>query len=214
MKRFRKIFIRLLFIIPILTLLGVQILDMAVSRAAKSRLYDQVSAVPPHKVGLLLGTAKILGNGRVNLYYKYRIQAAVELYQAGKVSYFLVSGDNGSKYYDEPSTIKADLIAAGIPASKIFLDYAGFRTLDSVVRAKKVFGQSKLVVISQPFHNERALFLARFKGIEAVGFNARRVSPKYGYKVLLREKLARVKMVLDLLIGKGPKYLGPKVEIK
>ncbi len=162
----------------------------------------------------MLGTIKILPNGRLNLYYKYRIEAAAELFKAGKVDFILVSGDNSRKDYDEPTTIKNDLITNGIPASKIFLDYAGFRTLDSVVRCKEIFGQKNITVISQPFHNERAVFIARKKGINAIGFNAKDVNARYGYKVQLRAKLARVKMMLDLVFGKKPKYLGEEIVIE
>lgn len=151
--------------------------------------------------------------GRINLYYRYRIDAAVALYKAKKVVYILVSGDNSRKDYNEPGTMRDDLIAAGIPANKIYLDYAGFRTLDSVVRCKEIFGESAITIISQPFHNQRALFLAQRKGLDAVAFNARDVSKEYGVKVQLREKAARVKMMLDLLFGKEPKFGGERVRI-
>ncbi|MFT7481835.1 MAG: SanA protein, partial [Oceanospirillaceae bacterium] len=135
-----------------------------------------------NKVGLLLGTAKFLQSGEPNLYYKYRVEAAVELLNAGKVEFILVSGDNSTKYYDEPSTFETDLIEAGIPADKMYKDYAGFRTLDSIVRSKEVFGQSSITVISQPFHNERAIYIATRKGIDAIGYNSERVIAEYGLK--------------------------------
>jgi SanA protein len=138
----------------------------------------------------------------------------VRLFKEGKVDFILVSGDNSTKDYDEPSTIKVDLIKKGIPSNKIYLDYAGFRTLDSVVRCKKIFGQSSITIISQQFHNERAIYIAKLKDIEAVGFNAKDVSVQYGFKTRLRERLARVKMVLDLIFDKKPKFLGEKIEIK
>jgi len=185
-----------------------------VEKSAIDKLYTDVKNIPSNKVGLLLGTGKTLSNGHINLYYKYRIEAAVTLYNAGKISYILVSGDNGHEHYDEPTTIKNDLIAKGIPANKIFLDYAGFRTLDSVVRCKVVFGQKRITIISQSFHNERALFIADRKGVEAVAFNAEDVSMRYGFKTRLRERLARVKMMLDLGLGKQPKFLGEKVLIQ
>lgn len=106
------------------------------------------------------------------------------------------------------------MIKQGIPANRIYLDYAGFRTLDSVVRCKEIFSQESITVISQQFHNERAIFIANYKGIKAVGFNAKGVSKRYGFKVMVRERMARVKMMLDLLSGKQPKFLGKKIEIK
>ena len=109
--------------------------------------------------------------------------------------------------------MKNDLILQGVPANKIFLDYAGFRTLDSVVRSQVIYGLDKITVISQKFHNERALYIAKQKGIEAVGFNAKSVTARYGFKTQLREKLARVKMILDLVFGKKPKFLGEQMKI-
>jgi SanA protein len=190
------------------------LIDEMVVSAAYGKTYDAVTEIPSNKVGLLLGTGKFVHKGRVNLYYQYRIEAAVALFQAGKIEFILVSGDNSRKEYDEPTTIKQDLISKGIPAEKIFLDYAGFRTLDSVVRSKAIFGQEKLTIISQPFHNERAIYIASGKGIQAIGYNAKDVSGRYGYKVMLREKLARNKMMLDLIFGKKPKYLGDEIIIE
>ena len=103
---------------------------------------------------------------------------------------------------------------AGVPKEKIFLDYAGFRTNDSVIRAQKVFGQNQLVIISQKFHNQRALYIAKHYNIEAIGYNAADVYSAVAVKVALREKLARSKLLLDLLVNRPPKYLGPSVEIK
>lgn len=176
--------------------------------------YNSTQKIPQNKVGLLLGTAKYLSKGTPNLYYKYRIEAAIELYRSGKIKYILISGDHGTISYNEPTTMKKDLVEKGIPASKIYLDYAGFRTLDSVVRCKKVFGQENITIISQQFHNKRAIYLARQYGMKAVGYNAKDVSARYGFKTQVREKLARTKMVLDLIFGTDPKYLGKKIEIK
>lgn len=181
---------------------------------AKGKLYTSVKTIPKNKVGLLLGTVKYLSNGRVNLYYQFRIDAAVKLYKSGKIDFIIVSGDNGSKGYDEPTDFKNDLIKLGIPENKIFLDYAGFRTLDSVVRAKEIFGQESITIISQQFHNERAIYLAEHFGLKAIGFNARGISGKYGIKVKLREYLARVKVFVDILFKVQPKFLGKPIEIK
>lgn len=175
--------------------------------------YNSVEEIPHNKVGLVLGTSKYLAYGRINFYFKYRIEAAFALYQAGKIDYILVSGDNSSKEYDEPTLMKEDLIALGVPANKIFLDYAGFRTWDSVVRCKEIFGQTNITIISQQFHNERAIFIAHCNDMEAVGYNAKDVNAYFGFKTQMREKLARVKVVLDYLFGNEPKFLGEKIEI-
>lgn len=178
-------------------------------------VYDNVDEIPSNNVALLLGTAPITPYGTHNYYFDYRIDAAEKLYKAGKVDLFLVSGDNFSKDYDEPQWMLDSLVARGIPVEIIHCDYAGFRTLDSVVRAKEVFGQDNITIISQKFHNERAVYLAEYYGINAVGYNARDV--EYWKKKLeiaiFRESLARVKMYLDMIMDKQPKFLGEKIDI-
>lgn len=188
--------------------------DRLVEITASDKVFNSTKEIPYNKVGLFLGTGKTLSNGRINLYYRYRIEAAVKLFKAGKIDFIIVSGDNSTQDYDEPSTIKEDLIKNGVPGNRIFLDYAGFRTLDSVVRCKEIFGQSSITIISQQFHNERAIYIAKRKNIDEVGFNAKDVNVHYGFKTRLRERFARVKMVLDLIFGKKPKFLGKKIKIK
>ncbi len=99
-----------------------------------------------------------------------RITATISLFKAGKIDYVLVSGDNGTPYYNEPIVFKKDLVKGGIPEECIFLDFAGFRTLDSMVRAKVIFGLDQVTVISQKFHNKRAIYLAEKKGLKAIGY--------------------------------------------
>lgn len=213
MKLIRRL-LRFTIVFVILSLLSVWISNRQVNAASTGLLYTNVKEVPHNKVGLLLGTGKYLTSGFLNRYYKNRIEAAVALYKAGKIDFILVSADNSRKDYDEPTTMKEDLIRNGIPEEKIYLDYAGFRTLDSVVRSKAIFGQQSITVISQAFHNQRALYIAQRKGIEAVGYNAQDVGQKYGKYTRLREKLARVKMMLDLTFGKRPKFYGDPITIK
>ncbi len=184
-----------------------------IDHKAKGKTYNRVKQIPKNKVGLVLGTGKMLQNGQINLYYNYRINAAVALFEAGKIEYILISGDNGSTTYDEPSDFKNDLIKRGIPEARIFLDYAGFRTLDSVVRAKEIFGLTSMTIISQEFHNERAIYLAQNNGIDAIAFNAKDVSGRYGLKTRLREYLARVNASMDVVFNTNPKFLGEKIEI-
>ena len=202
------------FLISLLAFVVLLGTNWLVEKSAKKKVFNSTKEIPHNKVGLLLGTSKRLINGQINLYYKYRIDAAVRLYHAGKIDFILVSGDNSTKHYNEPTTIKNDLIDKGIPANRIFLDYAGFRTLDSVVRSKEIFGQASITVISQQFHNERAIYIAKRKDIKAIGFNAKDVNVKYGLKTKIRERFARVKMMMDLVFGKKPKFLGEKIEIK
>ena len=187
--------------------------NLVVSCSTKKMVYPSVESIPYNKTALLLGTSKYLSDGRKNLYYQYRIEAVAALFHAHKVDYVIVSGDNSREDYDEPTDMKNDLVAAGIPAERIYLDYAGFRTLDSVVRCKEIFGQTAFTIVSQQFHNERAIYLARHYNIAAIGFNAKDVQAYYGFKTMLREKLARVKLFVDLLLHKKPKYLGEKVQV-
>jgi SanA protein len=181
--------------------------------ASRGKTYTDVSAVPHNHVGLLLGTGKYLNSGYLNPYYKYRIAAAAGLVKAGKVDYLVISGDNSRIDYNEPEMMRSDLIAQGIDSSHIFLDYAGFRTFDSMVRLKEIFSQNKATIISQEFHNQRALFIAEHLGIDAIGFNARDITGTSGLRTNTREKLARVKVFLDYLFNVQPRFLGAKVEI-
>lgn len=186
-----------------------------VKNNAENRLYSDVKQIPHNKFGLLLGTAPVTPWGVHNNYYDYRINAATELFKAGKIDYILVSGDNHSTDYDEPTCMRDSLMVRGIPKDKIILDYAGFRTLDSVVRAKEIFGQDSITIISQQFHNERALYLAKHYEIEAVAYNAKDVEYwKKKLKIHGREYLARVKMFIDLYTGKKPKFLGERIKIE
>ncbi|MEX0598606.1 MAG: ElyC/SanA/YdcF family protein, partial [Candidatus Paceibacterota bacterium] len=153
-------------------------------------------------------------NGNNNLYFDYRIAAATDLYLSEKIKFILISGDNGLKDYNEPLDMKNDLIKNGVPEDKIILDYAGFRTFDSVLRAKYIFGQDSMVIISQEFHNKRALYIAKHYGIKAIAYNAKDVNKRSGIKVQIREKISRVKVFIDILTNKQPKYWGGKIEIK
>ncbi|MGJ8632862.1 MAG: SanA/YdcF family protein [Luteolibacter sp.] len=181
--------------------------------ASRGRLYDEASELPEAKVGLVFGTSDSY-KGRENRYFRYRIDAAVAVWEAGKVETLLVSGDNRSKYYNEPEKMKAALIEEGVPKDRIVCDYAGLRTLDSVVRAKEIFGVETVLVISQRFQNERAIYLARAHDMEAYGFNAEDVEINAGSKTRLREVGARVKMWLDVnFLNTRPKHLGEKVEM-
>ncbi|MDR3286762.1 MAG: YdcF family protein [Prevotellaceae bacterium] len=210
----RKTIIIPLIIIALLSAFAIIFADKKIKNKSKNFLFSDITKISENRVGLLLGTSKFLSNGHENLYYKYRIEAAIALYKAQKIKYIVVSGDNSRKTYDEPSQMKTDLIAGGVPETAIFLDYAGFRTLDSVIRMKEIFGQNSFVIISQKFHNERAVFLARHNNLNAVGFNAKDVDKYFGFKTNVREKFARVKVFIDFLTHKQPKFLGEKIEIE
>jgi SanA protein len=188
--------------------------NIAVNQTAKKFISDNLVNVKHDNVGLLLGTSRNLKNGDKNDFFFNRIEAAVELFKSGKIMNIIISGDNSKTDYNEPTDMKAELIKNGIPDSLIYLDYAGFRTLDAVVRARDIFGQNSFIVISQKFHNERAVYLARKFGINAFGYNAKEVLAYKGFKTKLREFFARDKMFLDLFFGVKPKFLGEKIIIK
>ena len=195
-------------------LLMIFLCNFIIESSAKHKTFSSIDIIPKNRVGLVLGTSKRITTGEANPYYSNRIKATVQLFEANKIDFVLVSGDNGSIYYNEPTTIKKDLIANGIPKDRIFLDYAGFRTLDSMVRANVVFGLDSVTVISQKFHNERAIYLANQKGLNAIGFNAKDIKGQQGYKVQFREYFARVKVFIDLMLNTEPKFYGNKIEIK
>lgn len=200
-------------IIATLCIICLIVCNQTIKKHTAKQIYNEVMNIPQNNVGLLLGTSPKLKNGNNNLYFDYRILAAVELYKAGKIKYILISGDNRKEEYNEPEEMKKALMQKGVPEKFIYLDYAGFRTLDSVVRAKEVFGQNRLTIISQRFHNERAIYLAEKNGINAIGYNAKDVNAYAGLKTNIRELLARVKMFIDLAIDKQPHFLGEKIII-
>lgn len=200
----------LLLALPILFF---SVCQLAVLAHASGKHTTTLAELPHNRVGIVLGTSKYVARGRPNVYYTQRIAAAAQLYREGKVEYLLVSGDNRTSHYNEPVTMKRDLIAAGVPKEKLTCDFAGFRTLDSIQRAKAVFGQSKLTIISQRFHNERALFLADASGIDAVAYDAGTGTMPTG-KTALRELGARVQAVLDVwVLRRHPKFLGEPISI-
>jgi SanA protein len=176
-------------------------------------LVDDPAKLPNVDVGLVLGAAPIGPEGGPNRYFEYRLDAAAALWRAGKVKYLLVSGDNSRRDYDEPSAMRAGLIARGVPASAIYRDFAGVRTRDSILRAKSVFGQQRLIVISQGFHAARAIFLARGEGIEAWGLAARDVDRAYSIFTELRRYPSAVRAYLDVWLGTPPRHAGPSIAV-
>lgn len=188
--------------------------NLKVEHAARGRIYSDNESIPHNRVALLLGTNPLNRVGRPNTYFTNRINTAAELYHAGKVDYIIASGDNHIKLYDEPTAMRDSLVAHGVPEARIILDFAGFRTLDSVVRAKEIFGCDSLTIISQADHNARALYLAEANGIHAIAVSAPlRAGRWVRTRLAIREWLARDKMMLDIWFGKQPHFLGEKIEI-
>ena len=187
----------------------------AIHRSGVARVYEDPAQLPANDVGLVLGTSKESGgHGRPNPHFYNRIEAAVALYRAGRFKGLLVSGDNGTRGYDEPADMRAALQARGVPAEAITLDDAGFRTLDSVVRAKEVFGQSRLTIITDRFHAYRALLLARHYRIEAVAFPSADVEVRWSVKARTREWFADIKACLNLyVLHTQPRFLGTPIPV-
>ncbi|MFC3159725.1 SanA protein [Chryseobacterium arachidis] len=213
MKKLIKNIFKIFLLLFVAGIIFITWANYSIKKDSDPKVFYDIADLPATKTALLLGTGKNLSNGQPNAYFYNRIKATADLYKSGKVQYIIVSGDNSQKNYNEPEDMQLALIQYGIPKDKIFLDFAGFRTLDSVVRAKEIFGQKKLIIVSQKFHNERAVFLAKQNGMEAFGYNAPDVNKYAGFKTNIREYLAKAKAYLDLILGVKPKFGGDKVLI-
>jgi SanA protein len=176
-------------------------------------IFQDPAKVPSTDVALVLGTGKLAGGGGLNSHFRIRMDAAAALFKAGRVKHLLLSGDNGRHGYNEPRDMLEALVERGVPPAAMTCDYAGFRTLDSVVRAKKIFGLTKCVIVSDDFHLARALWLAECNGIAATAFYSEALPWRSSGKSRAREWLARVKAVGDELTGAEPKFGGPKVTL-
>ena len=171
---------------------------------------SDLNELEPMDAALVLGTSKSTSRGQENLFFKDRMRAAAHLYKSGKVKHILVSGDNRSQYYNEPRDMLNALQELGIPSESVTLDYAGLRTLDSVIRSKEIFGQNKIIIVTQQFHAYRAAFIAHRYELEAQVYLANFESEIFP-QLIVREIIARTLAVFDLYVfGKGPKYLGDK----
>lgn len=180
-----------------------------VVQESDGRIYTDLAVVPERRIALLLGTSRWLRGGRPNPFFDNRVAAAVRLYETGRVEYILASGDNSHRSYNEPRELRQALLRSGVPEERIVLDYAGFSTLDSVIRGREVFGVAEPIIVSQAFHLQRALFIASAEGVDAIGYAAEDVEGWGGVSVRVREALARVKAVIDVyIINRAPRYLG------
>ena len=175
------------------------------------RVYEEVSSLPHKRLGLVLGTTNKLKSGDANPYFTGRIETVAKLYKEGKIDHILLSGDNRTKYYNEPAKMKEALLKENIPEEAITLDYAGFRTLDSVVRCKQIFGQNEVIIVTQLVHSDRALFISDYHNLDAIAMAAQKVKFPDSMRTSLREIIARPLAIIDLFILKRkPKLLGKK----
>lgn len=188
---------------------GMIVCDQMVGYAAKGRLYDDVGEIPHRKVGLILGTSPVsVWNGRRNYYYDHRIKSGADLYKAGKIDWLVVSGGdyrNSENGYDEPVAMRDSLMKQGVDSLHIILDYDGTRTLNSIAKMHDVYCQDSITIISQEYHNERALYQAKHLGIDAIGYNAKTPGRRASWwRNRGREVLARVKLFIDVVRGLHP----------
>lgn len=176
------------------------------------RVAAVVEAVPVTRVALVLGTSRTLQSGRTNMHWKGRMDAAAALWKAGKVRQILVSGDNRRTNYNEPRDMRDGLVERGVPVEMITLDYAGLRTLDSVIRAQEIFDVQECVIVSDDFHLPRALWLADRRGIRVTGFHGPALSWDLSGKTRVREWLARMNAALEeWVLGTEATHYGEKV---
>ena len=218
MKRIIKIGLWSICIMVVICIALLLICNQIVVNNAKGKVFSVLDSIAPTEWGLLLGTTPQTRIGhRQNLFFKYRIEAAEKLYKAGKIKRILISGDEHSlDNVNEVVCMKDSLVTRGVDAKDIVLDGKGFRTLDSIVRTNKLFGIKSFVIISQRFHNERALYLAEHLDHDVEDLQAyNAISPNAGLSFItyLREYLARVKMFLDILTDKQPKELEKQEEL-
>ena len=207
------LFIGLLFIVS-----TIMLCHYIVVWNANGKIYTKIEDIPASEIGLLLGTPpQTRYGGKSNSFFNYRIDAAEALYKAGKIGYLLISGDDNSlNGLNEVQCMKDSLIIRGIPASVIFLDGKGLRTFDSVVRTSTLFGVKSFTVISQKFHNERAIYLAEHLNLDiekVQAFNAKSPTSKLSLLTYLREYLARVKMFIDIFFKDEIEVLDEKIDL-
>ncbi len=204
----RRVLLLLLIWVPISVVAFVLFCNLLLTLSTRQYIAKDAQSATPNEVGLVLGTSKKFMTGRANSHFINRMDTAYQLYQLGKVKRLLVSGDNSTKSYNEPNDMRQALIERGIPSDHITRDFAGFRTLDSMVRAKEIFQLSRLTVISDGFHLPRAVFIGRHHGLDVTGVASAKVALNHSLKTEVREYLARVKAVLDLYLLRTPPKFG------
>lgn len=212
--------INIIFYILIVFFIVSAIVYFYISHYTKDYIFSKIENLPFNEVGLVLGTSPVTREGHPNLFFINRMEATRELFDFEKISYVLVSGDNQTVSYNEPKYMRNFLLKLNIDEYSIVSDYGGRRTLDSVLRSNEIFNQNKITIISQKYHNERAIFIARKKGINAVAYNAKYPYPNsfknlpINIKIFLRELLARDLAVLDILTNKKPAILGESIDFR
>lgn len=204
-------FFKKLFNIAFILLLSI-VLFTAISNAwvlfiTHKHIFFDPKELPDNEYALVLGTSKKMVGGNPNPYFYYRMEAAAELYKQNKVKKFILSGDNRTKYYNEPNDMKIALMNLGIPDSVITLDIAGLRTFDSVSRSKEIYGLKKVTIVTQGFHSSRAVFIGQYFDLEASAFVAKNRPLNKSFKLMIREYFARTKAVVDIGLAQYETFL-------
>lgn len=195
--------------------LAVFLCNRWVVNSSDAYIYDNWSLLPDNEVGLVLGTSNFTREGKPNPHFAGRIHAAVELYQIGKVKKLIVSGANPDSSYNEPRRMWQELTKQGVPSDVITMDFAGFRTLDSIIRAQQVFGLNRFTIITQRYHAYRAVFIGKKLDLSVVAYAAPGGEPGFDPRLMLREWAARFRVVLDIfLLQTEPKFLGEPVNVE
>jgi SanA protein len=214
----RRWAVRALLAVALLVALAAAGAWIFMEQSAGGRISASLDALEPADAGLVLGSSRLVRGGYSNPYFTKRIAAAAALFASGKVKYLIVSGnqaDGGRAAggYDEPTDMRDALVAAGVPENRIYRDYAGFRTLDSVLRAKAIFGQDRVILVSQHFHLVRALFLAAEHGLDFEGFEAEDAPLRYGVTTRIREAGARLQALVDIVDRRAAHFGGEPVRL-
>jgi SanA protein len=196
-------------LLAIAGVIGALAIHHRVSSAGQGRIFSLEDEVPKHKVGLVLG-ALVFPNGRLSKMLQDRVDAGIDLYKRGVVEKLLMSGDNRTAHYNEVTAMRNYAIEHGVPSDDVVRDFAGFRTYDSIYRAKELWGLNDMIIISQKFHLPRSLFIAQKLGIDAIGVYAVDNPYRALARAELREKAARVVAWIDVLAGRDPYFLGQK----
>ncbi|WP_185155513.1 SanA/YdcF family protein [Rudanella paleaurantiibacter] len=198
--RLVKRMVKILVLSGFVSVVVVLLCNWWVVTSTRNQIYFNIHQLPSNDVALVLGTSKFVRSGKENLFFRYRMEATARLWKEGKIKYIILSGNNDSEYYNEPMDMQKALLKLGVPEDVMTLDYAGFRTFDSVVRCKEVFNQDKITIVSQNFHNARALYIGNHEGIEAIAFAAQDVPDGYSLRTLIREYMARPYAMLDVYL--------------
>lgn len=193
----RKLFQIIFFITVSLILFS----NIFIIKKSNPYLYESMDSLPNLKYGVVLGTNKYLLKGGLNEYFQDRVIESGKLYNSGRIEKIIVSGHVDGKYYNEPEQIKKELVKLGISSSDILIDTTGDRTLNTLENLKSMGISDSVMIISQKFHNQRAVFLGREMGVEAIGYNVPDQLSKKNYKTYIREVLAKTMAFLEVIFN-------------